>query len=733
MSLFSTLNTGYSGLNVNQSALAVTSNNISNASNPDYTRQRAQVVSTSAIHTPNGDIGTGAKVETVVRIKNNYLFSRYENANKDLSYYNTMQQNINEIANYFPDVQDVGLNKDIKEYYNAWSNFANNPNDNALKVDLASKTQILANTIKDTREKIDNLNSSVNSQIKVYADEVNDLVKNIAKLNGEISKVEANNVTHANELRDKRDASEKRLIELTGATITKTGVQSLGQADPNIADYEENYTINLGGYPLVDNSTYHPLEIKEAPKSTENFYSIYFKQQDGSLEDITQNIPNKSIIGGLLEFRGKIYGEDGKTTDGLSSKYIDELDAFSKTLIQKTNSIYAYSAQEEPTGIQLFDPISLTSDQIDKYALSSKQVKPFLHNPVRNGTLSLSAYDNSGKFIKDVKIDIDKDKTLQENLDAINDKLKNENVDYEAKIQNGNIVFVKKDTDGDDELSNGALLVKDDGSNLFNALNDIQYKNISKVNAENLDLPIKDGQFDIVTYDEDGEELARRTIVVNSNAKDPIYSTMEGILAQINMSDVDDNDDNDSSNDVDDLYKATFTNGSLTLYKQSDETTYIGFDNDSANFSGAIGINQFFSGIDSSNISLNQKFIDNPELIHAYKAPSDGNNDVANDMVQMQYDELEFTTKDGTTTNTISGYYRYIVSDISNESDKINANQENSQALFNTIQQEYESVSGVNIDEEMTNLMKFQSGYQAAAKVITTISTMMDALMGIKT
>jgi flagellar hook-associated protein 1 FlgK len=37
------------------------------------------------------------------------------------------------------------------------------------------------------------------------------------------------------------------------------------------------------------------------------------------------------------------------------------------------------------------------------------------------------------------------------------------------------------------------------------------------------------------------------------------------------------------------------------------------------------------------------------------------------------------------------------------------------------------------MDEEMTNLMKFQSGYQAAAKVITTISTMMDALMGIKT
>jgi len=732
MGLFSTLNTGYSGLNVNQSAIATTSNNISNASNPDYTRQRTQIVSSGAIHAPNGDIGMGAKVETIVRIKNDFLFSRYETANKDLSYFNTLQQNINEIANYFPDVKDVGLNKDIKEYYNAWSELANNPNDNALKVNLASKTQILSNTIKSTREKIDTLNKSIDEQIKVYTDEVNDLVKQIANLNKEINKVEANNINHANDLRDKRDKAEKRLVELTGASITKNGLQSMGLADANVADYEENYVINLGGYPLVDNSTYHSLNLEPNPKSKDNFNSILFEKQDYSKVDITKNIPKQSIIGGLLEFRGTSFDEKGSLIDGYSGKYIDELNAFSKTLIQTTNSIYAYSAQEEPTGEQLFDPISLTDKQINQYPLSSPQVEKSLANPVRNGTLTLSAYDNNGSFIKDIKIDIDKDKTLQDNIDKINTELTNSGIDYEAKIQNGNIVFVKTDTDSDSALNNGALLVKDDGSLLFNALNDIQYKNISKVNNENLSLPIKDGSFDIVTYDENGEELARRTITINSKSNDPMYSTMEGILSQINMSNIDDNDDNDNSNDVDDYYKAEFTNGALSLNKKTDETTYIGFDNDSANFSGSVGINKFFSGDDSTTISLNQKFIDNPELIHAYKAPSEGNNDVANAMVQMQYDKLEFTTKDGTTTNTISGYYRYIVSDVANDSDRINTNVDNQKALFTTIEQEYQSVSGVNMDEEMTNLMKFQSGYQAAAKVITTISTMLDTLMGIK-
>ena len=73
MGLFSSLNTGYSGLNVNQQALAVTSNNISNASNENYTRERAQIVSSSSIHTPSGDIGMGAKIETIIRVKNMYL------------------------------------------------------------------------------------------------------------------------------------------------------------------------------------------------------------------------------------------------------------------------------------------------------------------------------------------------------------------------------------------------------------------------------------------------------------------------------------------------------------------------------------------------------------------------------------------------------------------------------------------------------------------------------------
>jgi len=42
------------------------------------------------------------------------------------------------------------------------------------------------------------------------------------------------------------------------------------------------------------------------------------------------------------------------------------------------------------------------------------------------------------------------------------------------------------------------------------------------------------------------------------------------------------------------------------------------------------------------------------------------------------------------------------------------------------------SVSGVDMDEELVNLMKYQTAYQASAKVISAIDEMVNTLLGMK-
>jgi flagellar hook-associated protein 1 FlgK len=40
-----------------------------------------------------------------------------------------------------------------------------------------------------------------------------------------------------------------------------------------------------------------------------------------------------------------------------------------------------------------------------------------------------------------------------------------------------------------------------------------------------------------------------------------------------------------------------------------------------------------------------------------------------------------------------------------------------------------ESTSGVNLDEEMTRLLTYQRGYEAASRVLTTVDSMLDQLI----
>ena len=51
---------------------------------------------------------------------------------------------------------------------------------------------------------------------------------------------------------------------------------------------------------------------------------------------------------------------------------------------------------------------------------------------------------------------------------------------------------------------------------------------------------------------------------------------------------------------------------------------------------------------------------------------------------------------------------------------------------FNATELEYFSTSKVGVDEELTNLIKYQTSYGAAAKLITTIDQMMQTLLGMK-
>jgi flagellar hook-associated protein 1 FlgK len=59
-------------------------------------------------------------------------------------------------------------------------------------------------------------------------------------------------------------------------------------------------------------------------------------------------------------------------------------------------------------------------------------------------------------------------------------------------------------------------------------------------------------------------------------------------------------------------------------------------------------------------------------------------------------------------------------------------NQSYHKTLADDLARRQDEVAGVNLDEEMTNLIKFQHAYAAAARLITTSDAMIQTLLGMK-
>ena len=169
------------------------------------------------------------------------------------------------------------------------------------------------------------------------------------------------------------------------------------------------------------------------------------------------------------------------------------------------------------------------------------------------------------------------------------------------------------------------------------------------------------------------------------------------------------------------------------LPKQAIGEYTISIEDNGTNFAGVFGMSQFFEGDKAINMKVEQSLRADSSKIKGNKAPIDGDNSMANEMIQLQTKQIDFVNKDGSVKNeSIVGYYRYLTSDIASRTESVIALNSTNQSLYASVYAEHQSISGVNMDEELSNLIRFQSSYGAAAKIITTVDQMLNSLLSIK-
>ena len=219
-SIFNSLNIGYTGLNAAQVGISTTGHNISNAETDGYTRQRVMASAATPLSEGPGNIGNGVEIQTIKRIFDNFVFDRYTETYSNKEYTELEKSSLEQLSTYFPEIDAVGVKADLQEYYNMWQTFADNPDNDSIKLALAKQTETLSEHIKYTQDKVTTLQTQLNDQMLSNINEVNSLAKELAEINSSIDVAEAGSIYEANDLRDKRNVIERDLARLIGAFTT---------------------------------------------------------------------------------------------------------------------------------------------------------------------------------------------------------------------------------------------------------------------------------------------------------------------------------------------------------------------------------------------------------------------------------------------------------------------------------------------------------------------------------
>jgi flagellar hook-associated protein 1 FlgK len=129
----------------------------------------------------------------------------------------------------------------------------------------------------------------------------------------------------------------------------------------------------------------------------------------------------------------------------------------------------------------------------------------------------------------------------------------------------------------------------------------------------------------------------------------------------------------------------------------------------------------FFNGADAATITVNASLVSNPSLVQASgSATATGDNSVA-----LSLAKLADTTQSGLNDENFGDYYDQTVASLGNASSTANTEATDQSSVATMLATQRSSVNGVNVDEEMTNLMGFQRAYEASAQLVTTINTLM--------
>lgn len=695
----SLFNIGKKSLFANQAAIEVVGNNISNANTQGYSRQAVRFEDGYYISYSPGQLGTGVNAAEVVRYFDEFTEVMFNTKSSEQQRWQKLYENLQNVEMIFNEANAKGVNSALSAFWADWQTLAANPDNQSVRAALLGHASNLEQAIGVVYGDLQRQQVQTDDTIRAEVGEINKLLESIASLNRQITVTEETGKNNANGLRDQRAMLVRQLAEKIDIRYIDNGLGNVTittQAGHTLVDGVNAFRLAFESVPSIPylqaGSTYNGLPVFSGESSSEYTVEI--------LGAASVPLPD----GGELKFRVSVDG--------------------GKTWLADENGVSEITFTGQPILL-----------------------------PDGRGTLMFPAgTDGKVSLQKDDRFQVLPNKSLfwyETTSSRINitPQIMPNGEDNERRLTGGTLAgyFQFRDT------SVGGYLEKLDAfaKSLAWEVNRLHSQGaglerfeevIGTYRVASSSLPLKAGSGLVF-----GDKLESGNLMIG------VYDKNTGALVQFSALDFSDLDgiqnfdaDTHSLQSVVEAINRTFP-GLLTASAPDNQlqiTAAAGFGfafgSDSTGLLAALGVNTFFDGSDARTLSLNNAVRGNTARIntgHINGAGemNEGDNTTAKAIAALQNKAVTTRTlTEGTTRQTLGEYYSTLVAKAGSDTQAAKFNFEYQQALANDLKARQESVSGVNLDEEMTNLIKFQHAYTAAAKLITTAESMLQVLLGLK-
>ncbi len=699
--LTSILGVAKSGLTAAQTAIAVTGENISNVDTVGYSRRSVSFAEAYVVDGAAGQVGSGVWANEVQRYFNQYVENQYYDQASLRDRWESLYNNLSNTESLFNESSGYGLSDTLNEFFTSWEDLIQSTGNASSRNSVIESSQTLISTLNSMNSDLVSQQQNAEAAILQQVDEVNDLLTQIATLNKQISTTTADQ----NSLLDSRS---QLVRELSGYM----DIKYIDKGDGNVT------ITTQAGQTLVDGAAHFNISY-DAPQATTALTSTstfdgqaYFSGSDDQ-EYTLQVVQAGNVSSGTGAALFRVSVDGGKTwlkdsdgnelhvaaRDQKTAADVGELSIwFGTTTDNETAPTTSLSVGDKftivPSRALYWNENTSTKENITPYTYSSGTMDS---SRLTGGTLSaLCSYKN-------------------EYLGAYREKL-----DSIANTVIWEVNKLHSQGTGLENLSDvtGTYSVKHDTMALGSNSSGLTYS--SKLTS---------GSAYMYIYNTStGLQVTGGALDFSGGAGtklnfDPKTDTLEDVRDAVN-------------NTYGSYLTATIVNHQLTISAKDGYSFNMG--TDTTGLYAALGLNTYFTGSQCSDMGINTAITTDTDRLcagHVNGAgqANEGDGTTASAISDLLSTKVNISTlRGGTVSETISSYYSGLVSKVGADTSQSKYKYQYTEALASDLDDQQQATSGVNIDEEMTNLIKYQHAYTAAAKLITTADEMMQTLLSLK-